>query len=174
MSGKELSHLEAQRPVPQRHSAPRSRPSPDAGSEEIPYSECINTFRAWVAREVLLPVLLVLLWNVLPAIIFGSVFYLAHFLFYANPYHTTDGSRPFALLVLLVAFFLAAAIAILNIVGLILSDEYIFGPSRHSLITAKVVSYGLLGLLVVGWLIVTVGLPLDGIQRNYFNLTESK
>ena len=173
MSGKELSHLEAQRPVPAAHSTQRQCAASEPVSDDISCSECISTILAWAACDVLLPLILVLLWNVIPAIIFGSFFYLAHFLLYANPYHTTDGTRPFALLVIFIAFLIACGSSVLNSCGIAFSHEYIFRRKR-SLTTAKVVSYGLLGLLTLGWIIVAIGFLWDGINRNYFHFTESE
>jgi hypothetical protein len=173
MSEKELSHLEAQPPIPVAHSIQRQCAASEPVSEDISCSECISRFLAWAACDVLLPMILVLLWNVIPAIIFVSLFYLAHFLLYANPYHTTDGTRPFAVLVVVIAFVIACGSSGLNSLGIMLSRESIFRRKR-SLITAKVVSYGLLGLFTVGWIIVAAGFLWDGINRNYFHFTESE
>jgi hypothetical protein len=130
MSGKELSHLEAQRPSPAAHSAQRQCAASAPVSEDISCSECISAVLAWATCDVLLPIVLVLLWNVLPAIIFVSFFYLTHFLMYANPYHTTDGTRPFAVLVIVITFLIACGSSVLNSFGISPSHN-IFRPKRR-------------------------------------------
>jgi len=127
MTAMEPSRLEAQRPAPMR----------DTESDLCSY---LSSFLQWAVGDVFVSFLLMLLWNFLPAVVFVLVFYLFHFLSYANPFHSmTD--RPFARLVLFISFLLAIASIVLNSISMSHVNNEIFSPL---ITTAKVVTFGLL------------------------------
>jgi len=132
---------------------------------------CLGAALGWTVCDLFPPFLLVVLWNVLPAGIFTSFFYLSHFLIYANPYHTTDGTRPFAIIPLAITFLLPPAFILLNLSCACYLHGKTFG---RDLTTATVVAYGSFGLMGIAWFLVLFGLCTEGLWRNYFNLMESK
>jgi hypothetical protein len=122
----------------------------------------------------LLALLLLVLLQILPVGIFFGLFYLAHYLKYANPWHSTETPRPGVVAAGIIASFFLWAVMALEIVYIYIAPILFAAVFRRKMRrSAVVISWTLYIILAVSSFVGFIILWTDGFTRNYFGLVES-
>ena len=140
-----------------------------------PNPQHLKRFRKFVRNtsiftltNVVLPLLLTLLVNVLPFGTFWVVFCLFHVLKYRAPTHSKLAIL-FAVLLLVVAL----ATVVMNICGVFYAKkihEKIF--CRKTKITGRVTLMAGFGVMIITWVVIAISMGIDGLFRDYFHFGE--
>jgi hypothetical protein len=122
----------------------------------------------------LLALLLLVLLQILPVGIFFGLFYLAHYLKYANPWHSTNNPRPGVVAAAIIAAFFIAGLVALEICYVYIAPIWFRAVFRRKMRrSAVVMSRTLYIILAVISFVGFIVLLTEGFTRNYFGLVES-
>src|SRR5208282_351461 len=120
--------------------------------------------------NVILPLLLTLLVNVLPFGTFWLFFCLFHILKYRTPSHSKLAIL-FAVLLLLVAL----ATVVMNIYGVFFAKkihEKIF--YRKPKITGRFTLMVGFGMMIIAWIVIAISVGIDALTKDYFQFGEAR
>ena len=122
----------------------------------------------------LLALLLFVLLQVLPIGIFFGLFYLAHYLKYANPWHSTENPRPGVLVAIVFATLFIAGVMALEMCYVSVAPVWFAAVFRRKMRrSAVLISRTLYSILAVTSFVGFIVLLTEGFARNYFGLVES-